>query len=188
MTRPVAILLAAGGSSRMGTNKALLPLDGRALVRRHIEALGARCDVLVVVGHEADAVGAVCGGARTVHNADWYRTEQSDSLRLALQAVPDADAVLVTPVDVAPVPLSVLERLVGHPRAAVPCGPDGDGHPVWLCGRWLHAARTAPMPVGLRGVLEDADRVPVGRPVGADFDDAVAWQRFLARHRSDQTA
>jgi molybdopterin-guanine dinucleotide biosynthesis protein A len=44
MTKPVtfsAVLLAAGHSTRMGTDKALLPLDGRPLWQRQVEVLRA---------------------------------------------------------------------------------------------------------------------------------------------------
>src|SRR5437762_12687473 len=51
-----AVLLAAGSSTRMGTNKLLLELEGEPLVRRAARrALAAGLSpVVVVVGHEAD--------------------------------------------------------------------------------------------------------------------------------------
>ena len=58
---PVAgVVLAAGASTRMGRNKLLFDLGGETVVRRAVRtALGAGLDPLIVVlGHEADAVRA----------------------------------------------------------------------------------------------------------------------------------
>ena len=46
------IVLAAGGSSRMGHPKALLQLNGQALINAHINALRTHClELLVVLGN-----------------------------------------------------------------------------------------------------------------------------------------
>jgi molybdopterin-guanine dinucleotide biosynthesis protein A len=43
-------VLAGGQSSRFGSDKALAELDGRTLLARAVEALGAQCDATVIVG------------------------------------------------------------------------------------------------------------------------------------------
>jgi molybdenum cofactor cytidylyltransferase len=70
--RVAAIVLAAGGSSRMGSPKQLLRLGGESLVRRAATtALASHCSpVIVVVGAEAESVSAksrICrsNGSRT---------------------------------------------------------------------------------------------------------------------------
>ena len=52
------VVLAAGLSRRMGRPKLLLPLDGRPLLRRTVEALAAAglADLIVVVPPESDAI------------------------------------------------------------------------------------------------------------------------------------
>lgn len=52
------VVLAAGSSSRMGSNKLLFDVDGETLVGRIVRAAAAaRLDpIVVVLGHEADAV------------------------------------------------------------------------------------------------------------------------------------
>ena len=72
-----AILTAAGESRRMGRPKPLLPWRGTTLVEHQIDALfkGGVSEVVVVVGHEADAVAAQvsCTGARCAVNPDYLQ-------------------------------------------------------------------------------------------------------------------
>jgi molybdenum cofactor cytidylyltransferase len=72
-----AVILAAGGSQRMGRAKQLLRVGGRSLVGRAAEAaVGAGCGtVVVVVGARAEEVQAeVSGcGVEVVRNEGWER-------------------------------------------------------------------------------------------------------------------
>src|SRR5207244_5272521 len=82
-----AIVLAAGKSTRMGRPKATLPLDGgdtflTRIVRTFVEA-GVE-DVVVVVGHDADAIvtsfadaDAAVSRARFVDNPDYEQGQLS---------------------------------------------------------------------------------------------------------------
>jgi molybdenum cofactor cytidylyltransferase len=56
--RIAAIVLAAGKSSRMGSNKLLADLNGKPLVRHSVEALKASSvrDIIVVTGNEPEQV------------------------------------------------------------------------------------------------------------------------------------
>jgi molybdenum cofactor cytidylyltransferase len=84
------VLLAAGGSSRLGRPKQLLLHEGRTLVRRAAEAaVAAGCGpVVVVTGAEAEAVTAELAGlpVRTAHNEAWG-AGMGGSLRLGLRAL-----------------------------------------------------------------------------------------------------
>jgi molybdenum cofactor cytidylyltransferase len=92
------VVLAAGGSARLGRPKQLLELDGepiiRIVVRNAVESqLG---EVVLVTGAQAEEVAAAAGdqGHRTVFNTD-FAAGQSTSLRVGLEAVsPDSDAVM----------------------------------------------------------------------------------------------
>lgn len=82
------IVLAAGGSTRMGRPKPLLDWGGGPLVA-HVAglALAAGCDpVFVVTGAEGEAVKAAVADlpVRVVHNPDW-REGQSSSVRAGLR-------------------------------------------------------------------------------------------------------
>ncbi len=101
-----AIVLAAGGSSRMGRVKQLLEAGGRTLIGRTVDAVlesGAR-PVAVVLGANAEAVGAqVSGrGVLLVRNDGWTEGMAS-SIRVGMAALllaePALEAVLITPCD-----------------------------------------------------------------------------------------
>lgn len=74
MTELAGVLLAAGGSARLGQSKQLLRWQGEALVRRQARALLALCNpVVVVTGAQAAAVEAELDGlaVEIARNAQW---------------------------------------------------------------------------------------------------------------------
>src|ERR1022692_2010131 len=97
-----AIVLAAGGSSRMGTVKQLLELDGKPLIVRAADAvLGSPArPVVVVVGAHAEMVRAPIARhpVSVVFNPEWA-SGLASSIRVGLAALlaaePGLDAVLV---------------------------------------------------------------------------------------------
>ena len=98
-----AILTAAGESRRMGRPKPLLPWRGTTLVEHQIRALfdGGAAEVVVVVGHEADAVAEQIegAGARCVLNPDFLQGKTT-SIKAGLRAISaDADAIMLLAVD-----------------------------------------------------------------------------------------
>lgn len=102
MRRICGIVLAAGGSTRMGEPKQLLELHGESLV--HVAVRAARdggCDaVCVVTGHAREAVeDAVADlGPLLVHNEQWQRGMGS-SVRLGVGAIQSASAVVLLACD-----------------------------------------------------------------------------------------
>lgn len=91
---PVAgILLAAGTSSRMGSNKLLFALEGESLLRRAARRglAGGLSPLLVVLGHEADKALRELDGlpCRPVLNPLYAQGIRS-SLECGVRAVPDA--------------------------------------------------------------------------------------------------
>jgi molybdenum cofactor cytidylyltransferase len=110
------LVLAAGLSSRMGSNKLLAPVDGKPLIRRTVEAVrAAHVDpVIVVTGHEADAVKqALAGLDVTFASNPFYEEGLSTSLRAGLKAVPEgADAALVLLGDMPEVGGALIDRMI----------------------------------------------------------------------------
>ena len=87
MPEVAAVVLAAGQSTRMGTQKLLLPLDGEPIVRRTVRQVceAGFDEVLVVVGYEHDRVLAALNGLPIHHavNAE-YETGMGSSFRTAI--------------------------------------------------------------------------------------------------------
>lgn len=120
-----AVILAAGKSSRMGTDKALLhwppaarnasAASGQTLLSAAIAALQEVTDaVIVVAGRNAAALAplASAGGAILIENPDPDRGQFS-SLQTGLQEAlaRGCDAVMITPVDCPPLSPDTLMRL-----------------------------------------------------------------------------
>src|SRR3954467_1514570 len=120
-----AIVLAAGLSTRMnGRSKALLPLDERDTFLTHIVRtfLAAGIDdLVVVVGHEADAVAARFDTsglrARLVANLE-YPKGQLSSILTGLSVIdrPGVAAMLLTLVDVPMVAEATVRAVVDRYR------------------------------------------------------------------------
>ncbi len=119
MTSVTGVLLAAGGSTRMGRPKQLLELEGVSLVRRAARAL---CDAgvsqcLVVCGAEGEAVAAELESldAEAVFCEGW-QAGLSASIRCGVRAAadlsPEPSAVLLTLGDQPEADAALLERLV----------------------------------------------------------------------------
>jgi len=114
--RIAAVVLAAGLSSRMGTNKLLQEWRGIPLLRWAVEA-ALKSDarpIIVVTGNDATRVEAVLKGldVRFVHNPN-YREGLSTSLKAGIQAVPaSADGAMVLLGDMPEVDATLLNRMV----------------------------------------------------------------------------
>lgn len=111
-----ALIMAAGLSRRFGTgHKLLADLDGKPVVRHVVEAVTASAagPVLLVTGHQAEAVAAAAGsGVQPVHNPA-YTEGLASSLQAGLRALPDdLDGVLVCLGDMPDVRTATLEALI----------------------------------------------------------------------------
>lgn len=114
-----ALLLAAGGSSRLGRPKQLVEVDGMSLVRRAAEsvlAVGCR-PVIAVVGHRHEEVVGQLDGLEidTLHHPEWEAgmgTSLAEGAR-ALQAIDlHLSGVLVSVCDQPALTAIVLQRLI----------------------------------------------------------------------------
>ncbi len=96
--RVAGVVLAAGGSQRLGQPKQLLLWRGRPLVWHAVQAArqGGLAPIIVVAGAQADAVRAALAGepVRVVDNPRWEQG-QSTSMQRGLQAsTPGVEAVV----------------------------------------------------------------------------------------------
>ena len=109
------VILAAGASSRMGTQKLLLPLGGEPLVTRTVRQVAEAGfdDVLVVVGHEHEKVLEAIAGLRCRHaiNPD-YATGMGSSFRTAVAELGNSAAAMFALADQPFVTASEYRRLL----------------------------------------------------------------------------
>jgi CTP:molybdopterin cytidylyltransferase MocA len=191
--RVAAVLLAAGGSRRLGRAKQLLEIGGEALVRRAARAvLGCGADeTLVVTGaHSDEVVHAVADlGLRTVDNRAWAEGIAS-SIRCGTRAAEalGCSAVLIVLADQPYVGSEILARIVDcyreERRQLVASQYRGiAGAPALFAGR--HRARLLQLEgdCGARHVLRAcAPRVRlVSFEAGAvDIDDEESWRSVAA--------
>jgi len=174
----VAILLAGGESSRMGTPKALLDWGGRPLIEYQISQLreaGART-VIVVLGHGAGEVlpHVHAAGAQAIIN-ELYAEGRASSVRVAAGALPeDVGTIVVLNVD-QPRPSWVTRRLLEHHRNSgaaitVPTFERKRGHPAVFDARLAPELREVrEVSEGMRAVMQahgrDVEEVAIDSPV-----------------------
>ncbi|MBM3482966.1 MAG: 4-diphosphocytidyl-2C-methyl-D-erythritol kinase [Alphaproteobacteria bacterium] len=189
--RIAAIVLAAGQSRRMGgPNKLLVPFEGQPLVVRVVDALlrtKAR-PIVVVTGHQADAVRAALTGREVtfVHNAE-FMEGMSTSVRVGLETLPrEIDGALVCLGDMPKTDPAVIERLIAtfnplEGRAiGVPTHKGKRGNPVLWASRFFPEIMRLAGDVGARHLIgEHADLVYeleiADRSVVTDLDTPEAF-------------
>jgi CTP:molybdopterin cytidylyltransferase MocA len=188
--RVAGLVLAAGRSTRMGSNKLLAELDGVALVARAVDAaLEARLTtVWVVTGHEPEQVRAALQDrdVRFAHNPG-YEQGMASSLRVGLQAIGTGlDGVVVLLGDMPYVRaehVAQLVRVFDQSAATAICVPEHDGrrgNPVLWPAADFPALMALEGDVGGRNLLAERQtrvrRVPIGDSgilVDLDTPDAL---------------
>lgn len=145
------VVLAGGRSRRMSTDKALLRVDGMALVDRVAAVLGQVCDEVLIAsgdGARLDRPGEI---------ADAFPDAGPLGGLLAAMEAATHEVLAVVAVDMPAASAAVLEtlaRALGEADAAVPV-VDGRAHP-------LHAVYATRTVAGLRAYLEEGGRSVMG--------------------------
>ncbi|MDO5136058.1 MAG: nucleotidyltransferase family protein [Eubacteriales bacterium] len=131
------LILAAGLSSRMGTFKPLLPLQGKAVIDHTIDhmLLGGAKTIVVVTGYRRDDLTAYLSSRYPrqvvfVDNEAYASTDMLESIRLGCRAMPACGAFFLMPADmpmVSPETFRALVRRRGSTRKTV-VFPTLDGH------------------------------------------------------------
>lgn len=186
MTAPrdgiTSIVLAAGGSTRMGRPKMLLPFGARTVlstaVAPHLEAGVPR--VVVVLGDRADDVRSRAGlpcdpRLGVIVNEDWAEGMAS-SIRRGLAACGEAAAILIALGDQPGVDAARIEALLsawapGIPLV-VPVHEDRASHPVLFARSLFDELAALRGDVGAREVVRRhwAKAARVSAPALADLD------------------
>ncbi|MBI2245101.1 MAG: nucleotidyltransferase family protein [Nocardioides sp.] len=185
-----ALVLAAGGSSRLGRPKQLLPLGGATLLDATLSAV-RRCgfgQVVVALGGAADEVAATVdlSGVDVVRNPG-FGAGCSSSIAAALPAISATSEGLVLMLGDQPEvsPAAVAAVAAVDADLAVCRYDNGLGHPFWL-GRSrfgelanLHGDKAVWKLVDAAG--DALVTVPVVGDVPADVDTEADYRALLAR-------
>jgi molybdenum cofactor cytidylyltransferase len=196
--RIAAIVLAAGRSTRMGSNKLVAEIKGEPLIRVAVEqALASRADpVIVVTGHERERVEKALADlkVRFVHNPD-FADGLSTSLKAGLAAVPlEADGAIMCLGDMPQVRAAMIDRLIAAfdpARGAlivVPTIEGKRGNPVVWSRRFFPELAALEGDVGARHVIgtygEALVEVPADRTALVDIDTPEALSALKAEVES----
>jgi len=194
--RCALLILAAGASTRMGRPKQLLPVDGRPLLRRVVEAGLAVpvSPVIVVLGAGAAEIAPCLAGrpVQIVVHPGWAEGMGS-SLRAGMEAItasaPASDFVVVALGDQPDFAASHLARLIETQhttgRSIVAAEYAGvRGPPVLFAAKHFPALRTLQGDAGARALLQaHAEEVAtVSFPKAADLDTPADYTSYLERN------
>ena len=195
MAAVIAILLAAGESSRMGQLKALLPWQGTSLLKHQVTSLraGGVDRVVVVLGHRSDELKAELAGIEGVAwqlNPD-YLQGKTTSIKAGLSTLgsEQLDALLILNVD-QPRNADVIRSLLKEHQSqgsqiTIPTHKGKGGHPIILSRSLLDELREIDEETyGIKAVvqrhLDATRRVEMEAPeVLWDLNTPEEYQRVL---------
>src|SRR5690606_219872 len=199
--RPVAAaMLAAGFSRRMGVvHKLIQEVDGEPMLRQVArQLLASRCDrVVVVVGHQADAVRDVLSGLSVdvIPNPDFHEG-MAASVRVAAGTARQGEALLICLGDMPYVSVQVIDAIIEAYRAGghyenvaafQPYFQGRAGNPVLWVPHAVRSLKALKGDEGARGLLKSLGNAVRQVPVPDDsiFLD-IDTPEMLARVRAQQ--
>lgn len=189
------LVLAAGGSKRLGTPKQLLPYGGATLLDRVLDtARGCPFDqLLCVIGGSADEVRnrVDLAGATVVVN-DNFGEGCSSSIAAALQTVdPRAEALVLMLGDQPGVTAATVRTLIdrrGHAKLAACAYEDGRGHPLAFARSTFGDLAALHGDKGVWKLLdrysEEVVNVPIAAPIPRDVDTDEEYRALLAEEQA----
>ena len=188
-----AIVLAAGRSVRMGTQKLLLPFRGKPLIAHVLnEVLNSPVkQVVVVVGRDGERLREALGerAISLVQNPD-LEGDMLSSVRCGLRALPKlCEAALIVLGDQPGIPRKLISQLADchmqNPDGIIAPEYNGKrGHPLLIASRFFNKIIDNYDGVGLQGLLKShpdaVRRIPVTTPeVLDDIDTPQDYQRHV---------
>jgi len=164
-----AVVLAAGLSSRMRSNKLLVEIGGKPLIRQAVETAlaSAASSTLVVTGNRGDEIRSSLSGlnAQFVDNPTFSKG-LSESLKRGLSALPDdVDGALILLGDMPDVSAELIDRLIaafdpGEDRAICVATRHGKrGNPVLWARRFFAEMMAIEGDVGAKHLMAANDEL-----------------------------
>ena len=194
----MGVILSAGMSSRMGQFKPMLPIGETTFIKRIIATMrGAGVQEIVVVsGAKRSELEEHLKGenVKLLFNAQYANTQMLESVKLAIrEAQRYADAILLTPVDVAcpdEALYRVLIRRFTDADCIRPVYRERGGHPILISRRVFPMILAYEGPNGLKGALHEAgavtEEVNVNHPeILLDADTPEDYQEILSYLESE---
>ncbi len=194
------VILAAGGSTRLGRPKQLLPLNGKTLLRRAVElgaAVGCRKIYVVLAREDPRMLAEIRGISEAVTpviNAQWRQGIGTSIKKGGEAAFGDlsgqstgVDAVLFTTCDMPLIDAEFIQRLMGLCSADAPLAAagheNGPGIPAIFGRRFASALASLPDQAGCKSILvENLGRcaiLPLGEKA-LDIDTAEDMHKLAA--------
>ncbi|MCZ6633579.1 MAG: nucleotidyltransferase family protein [bacterium] len=196
-----AIVLAAGLSTRMGRPKQLLPFGDKTILQTVVDTLIATDSegVLVVLGHEAEAVRESLGGRSVLFCLnDRYQEGMFSSVLCGIAHLPPrADAALIVLCDQPQMEVRVVQAVIRAYQAndkgiVIPTVEGQRGHPALVdLRRYREAIFALSGEMGLkpvmRGYPEDTLEVPIADDrILRDLDTPEQYEAELDRLRKEK--
>jgi molybdenum cofactor cytidylyltransferase len=195
-----AIVLAAGYSSRMGTQKLLLPFGEKTVISHIVDQILSSSieKVYVVTGHQAEKVGGELSDkpVRIVNNPE-YQSGMLSSVRAGLRDISqECEAVLVALGDQPSITTELIDRMIqsfssAQKKIIVPLHNGKHGHPILFSITYCDEILTNYDDIGLRGILhahnDDVFEMNVSSPaVLSDMDNPDDYRRELKEYENKQ--
>src|SRR5947207_15663662 len=189
-----AIILAAGKSLRMGTQKLLLPFAGQTVIGHDVDQVNKSSirQTLVVTSGQEEKIGAALKGKRvsTVINPD-RDGDMLSSIRCGLRAMPGCEAVMILLGDQPSIRSGLIADMIkifetGNASIIVPTYRGRRGHPILFDTKYCDEVQKKYDNLGLRGLVsahpEQVHELKVDdEAVLADMDNPEDYQRESAR-------
>jgi molybdenum cofactor cytidylyltransferase len=190
-----AVVLAAGRSGRMGSQKLLLPLGGKPVIARVVDELllSPVQKVLVVVGRDGERIEQALPkrDVTFVSNPD-PEGDMLSSVRCGLRSLPETcKAVLLALGDQPAINHELIGELIHafreHGRSiVVPAHGKSRGHPMLFASHFCKEVLTYYDGIGLHGLLDahpdEVFKIPVSNAsVLEDMDTPEDYERQKAR-------
>lgn len=181
-----AIILAAGSSQRMGANKLLARIGGKALVRHVAEAAthSGAAETVVVTGHERERIESELAGleVRFIHNSA-HASGMASSLKAGIAALPAAVAgAIVLLGDMPEVSAEMIDRLIAAAgdgsKIAIATHNGVRGNPVLWPRRFFPEFAALSGDAGARSLIaehgDEVIAVELGEAAARDIDTPEA--------------
>ena len=193
----IAIVLAAGKSSRMQESKILLDLDGRPLISHALASIkeAGIQKIFVVVGHEyPDAIAFLTmipeGDGIDILINHRYKAGMASSIVTAMEMVSlETPAVLLFLADMPFISSKIIMQIVGAFQSSenkdkffVPCYQGIYGHPVLVPRKYFSNLKKLRGDIGARKLLHENSENVMLMPVDSnsilmDMDTKEDWQK-----------